>query len=65
MKVKELIEKLKELPEEMPVVLCDLDYDGDGDGEVGMPEIKSIDVDTAITSGEPIECVLITFESRR
>jgi hypothetical protein len=43
MKVKELIEKLKELPEDWPVVLCDLNNDGDGDGNVFFPEIHSVE----------------------
>jgi len=44
MKVKELIEKLREMPEEMPVVLCNLENDGDGDGVVCMAEIENVEI---------------------
>ena len=64
MNVKELIEQLKAFPEDVPVVLCDLNYDGDGDGEVRLPEIKSIDGDTAITLDGLTDCVFINFEGR-
>jgi hypothetical protein len=63
MKVKELIEKLKELPEELPVVLCNLNYDGDGDGEVVLPEIRSIELIPMDAEVGPSEdCVSINFE---
>ena len=65
MKVKELIEKLKEMPEELDVLLCDLNYDGDGDGEVMLPGIKSIDVDFASNDDELIECVFVNFNGMR
>lgn len=62
--VKDLIEKLNTMPQDLPVVLCDLNYDGDGDGEVRLPEIKSIDGDTAITLDGLTDCVFINFEGR-
>ena len=65
MKVKELIEKLKEMSEELPVVLCDLNYDGDGDGEVMLPEVKSVELDFASNDGAIAECVFINFNGMR
>lgn len=62
MKVKELIEQLQTMPEDVPVVLCNLNNDGDGDGIVTLPEIKSIDLDDAINDGVHTDCVFINFE---
>ena len=68
MKVKELIEKLKEMPEELDVLLCDLNYDGDGDGNLPLPEIKSVDLENAYNTEKmtkPVKVVFITFEGTR
>jgi 3-dehydroquinate synthase class II len=65
MKVKELIEKLNAMPEDLDVVLCNLNDDGDGDGNLPLPEIKSVEVVDAYNTEmmtEEVPCVFITFE---
>ena len=62
MKVKELIQELAGLPAEMPVVLCNLNDDGDGDGVLYLREIKSVDKGTARRQNKSVECAFINFE---
>jgi hypothetical protein len=58
--VHELIEKLKELPQNLPVVLCNLEDDGDGDGLANLHEIVSAEVLSALsTSNSKKEDVII------
>lgn len=65
MTVKELIKALRGMPGDLPVVLCDLNDDGDGDGDVFLPEITGVELMTAENSekgNKEEDCVFINFE---
>lgn len=68
MTVKELIEKLNAMPQDLPVVLCDLNDDGDGEGNVYLPEIHNVEqmdaVNTETHMGPGVDCVFINFKGR-
>ena len=62
MKAKELREKLETMPEELEVVLCDLQDDGDGDGVIGLISIHSVEVlHQNKKLGPDEDCVVIYF----
>ena len=65
MTVKELIKALRGMPGDLPVVLCDLNNDGDDDGDVFLPEITGVELMTAENSekgNKEEDCVFINFE---
>ena len=65
MTVKELIKALRGMPGDLPVVLCDLNNDGDGDGMLPLPEVMGVELMTAENSekgNKEEDCVFITFE---
>lgn len=65
MTVKELIKALRGMPGDLPVVLCDLNDDGDGDGMKPLPEITGMELLTAENSekgNKEEDCVFINFE---
>lgn len=59
--VSELIEKLKTLPQDKQVVLCDLQNDGDGDGMANLYEIVSVDEESVLQKGKKTNLVMICY----
>jgi len=63
MTVKQLIEELKGLDENLNIVLLDLSNDGDGDGSVPLHEISDVNVFSKMEDTTHINSVVLTFES--
>jgi len=63
MTVKQLIEELKGLDENLNIVLLDLSNDGDGDGSVPLHEISEVNVFSKMEDTTHINSVVLTFES--
>lgn len=61
MTVKELIQELLEFYPEMPVVICNLQDDGDGEGMADLHEIVSVDKDLAIHDGRNMYVIFINY----
>ena len=61
MLVSELIEQLKAMPQDKPIVLCNLEDDGDGDGLANLHEIVSVEEETALQKGKKTDVVFITY----
>lgn len=50
--VKDLKEALAKFDDETPVVICDMENDGNGDGEQVLPQINSVDLNLTENDGE-------------
>ncbi len=57
--VKELIEQLSHFNSDLPVVICDLRDDGNGDGAQYLPEINNIEEDFVLKNGKKTSAVFI------
>jgi ribosome biogenesis protein Nip4 len=64
MKVKDLIKKLKEMPENLSVVVWNKNDDGDGDGYLYLPEVQDVEISQDIIKegGLNEDVVFIVFE---
>ena len=68
--VKDLKDKLNEFADHLPVVLCDLQDDGNGEGHKFLETICSIEINKAIRHNKAIrqmdndnvECLFINFK---
>ena len=63
MTVKQLRENLKDLDEDLNIVLLDLSNDGDGDGNVPLHQISEVNVFSKMEQKTHINSVVLTFES--
>lgn len=50
--VKDLKETLEKFDDETPIVICDMNDDGNGDGEQILPGIDSVDLNITENDGE-------------
>ena len=61
MNVSELIKVLSDLDPDRPVVLCNLEDDGDGDGNALLHQIVSVEPETAINNDQNVNVILICY----
>jgi hypothetical protein len=63
MTVKQLIEELKGLDDDLNVILLDLGNDGDGDGPAPLNEIIEVNVFSKMDDLSQINSVVLCFQS--